>query len=122
MELTINDTVYNFKFGIGFVRYLDGKSSINQNGMTFGIGLESLLSNLFNKNVVTLVDCLDTANRTEKPRVKTSDLEKYVESDDCDIEQLFDEVIDELKKSNATKLKTLQIIEEAQQANQNQAN
>ncbi|MFQ8893549.1 MAG: tail assembly chaperone [Dorea sp.] len=38
MQLIINDTEYNFRFGIGFVRHLDGESSIRQNGITFGVG------------------------------------------------------------------------------------
>ena len=41
MELTIENKTYNFRFGIGFVRYLDGKSSIEQNRVQFGIGLET---------------------------------------------------------------------------------
>lgn len=69
MELTINEKVYNFKFGIGFVRYLDGKSSIKQDGIQFGIGLETLIPNLLTGNTVTLSDCLFVANMTEKPRI-----------------------------------------------------
>ena len=37
MELIINEKVYNFKFGIGFVRHLDGKSSIK---MGFNLELD----------------------------------------------------------------------------------
>ena len=52
MELTIENKTYNFRFGIGFVRYLDGKSSIEQNGVQFGIGLETLIPNLLTGNTV----------------------------------------------------------------------
>ena len=61
MELTIENKTYNFRFGIGFVRYLDGKSSIEQNGVQFGIGLETLIPNLLTGNTVTLSDCLFVA-------------------------------------------------------------
>ncbi|RGG96339.1 hypothetical protein DWW67_03135 [Coprobacillus sp. AF16-47] len=112
MELIINENVYNFRFGIGFVRYLDGKASVKQDGVTFGIGLETLLPNLLSKNTVTLVDCLIAANRTEKITVTQDILDKYIDDDSTDIDQVFEDVIEELKKSNASKLKTAKIIED----------
>lgn len=112
MELIINENVYNFRFGIGFVRYLDGKASVKQDGVTFGIGLETLLPNLLSKNTVTLVDCLIAANRTEKITVTQDILDKYIDDDSTDIDQVFKDVIEELKKSNASKLKTAKIIED----------
>ena len=110
MELIINENVYNFRFGIGFVRYLDGKASVKQDGVTFGVGLETLLPNLLSKNTVTLVDCLIAANRTEKITVTQDILDKYIDDDSTDIDQVFEDVIEELKKSNASKLKTAKII------------
>lgn len=107
MELTINEKVYNFKFGIGFVRHLDGKSSINQNGVQFGIGLETLIPNLLTGNTVTLSDCLFAANMTENPRITQDQLDNYIDDDGTDIDFLFDSVLEELKKSNATKKKTI---------------
>ncbi len=112
MELIINENVYNFRFGIGFVRYLDGKTSVKQDGVTFGVGLETLLPNLLSKNTVTLVDCLIAANRTEKITVTQDILDKYIDDDSTDIDQVFEDVIEELKKSNASKLKTAKIIED----------
>ncbi len=112
MELIINENVYNFRFGIGFVRYLDGKASVKQDGVTFGVGLETLLPNLLSKNTVTLVDCLIEANRTEKITVTQDILDKYIDDDSTDIDQVFEDVIEELKKSNASKLKTAKIIED----------
>lgn len=112
MELIINENVYNFRFGIGFVRYLDGKASVKQDGVTFGVGLETLLPNLLSKNTVTLVDCLIAANRTEKISVTQDILDKYIDDDSTDIDQVFEDVIEELKKSNASKLKTAKIIED----------
>ena len=119
MELTIENKTYNFRFGIGFVRYLDGKSSIEQNGVQFGIGLETLIPNLLTGNTVTLSDCLFVANRTENPRVTQEQLDNYT-----DIDGLFDDVLKELKKSNATKKKAKMLMkeyEEKMQETQDQA-
>ena len=109
MELTINEKVYNFKFGIGFVRHLDGKSSIKQDGIQFGIGLETLIPNLLTGNTVTLSDCLFVANMTEKPRITQDQLDNYT-----NIDSLFDDVLEELKKSNATKKKAEKLLENYQ--------
>jgi A2 protein len=110
MKLIINDTEYNFRFGIGFVRHLDGESSIRQNGITFGVGLESMVTKLTMKDTVALSDTLAAANMTECPRVQTADIDQYIDDETTDIEGLFDKVIDELKKSNATRLKTEEIL------------
>ena len=124
MELTIENKTYNFRFGIGFVRYLDGKSSIEQNGVQFGIGLETLIPNLLTGNTVTLSDCLFVANRTEYPRVTQEQLDNYIDKENTDIDGLFDDVLKELKKSNATKKKAKMLMkeyEEKMQETQDQA-
>ena len=112
MELEINGKVYRFKFGLGFVRYIDGKSSIEQNGMQFGVGLENLIPNLMSGSVVTLADCLFAANRTENPRATQLIIDNYLEDEETDIDAVFDMVLDELKKSNDTKKKAVDLIEE----------
>ncbi len=112
MELTIENKTYNFRFGIGFVRYLDGKSSIEQNGVQFGIGLETLIPNLLTGNTVTLSDCLFVANRTENPRITQEQLDNYIDNENTDIDALFEDVLKELKKSNATKKKAEMLLKE----------
>ena len=110
MQLIINETEYNFRFGIGFVRHLDGESSIRQNGITFGVGLESMVTKLTMKDTVALADTLAAANMTESPRVKSTDIDSYIDDESTDIEGLFDKVLDELKKSNATRLTTGELL------------
>lgn len=118
MELTINEKAYNFKFGIGFVRHLDGKSSIEQNGVQFGIGLETLIPNLLTGNTVTLSDCLFVANKTENPRITQEQLDNYIDDEKTDIDFLFDNVLEELKKSNATKKKAEMLLKEYEERTQ----
>lgn len=112
MELTIENKTYNFRFGIGFVRYLDGKSSIEQNGVQFGIGMETLIPNLLTGNTVTLADCLFVANRTENPRITQEQLDNYIDNENTNIDDLFDDVLKELKKSNAAKKKAEMLMKE----------
>lgn len=103
MELTIENKTYNFRFGIG---------------------LETLIPNLLTGNTVTLSDCLFVANRTENPRVTQEQLDNYIDNENTDIDGLFDDVLKELKKSNATKKKAKMLMkeyEEKMQETQDQA-
>lgn len=106
MELTINDVVYQFNFGMGFLREtnkkisapVDGLKDVNKN-----IGLRYLLAGIIDGDVESLVEVLDVANKGCNPRVARNMLDAYIDDDDTDIDALFDEVLDFLKSANATK-------------------
>ena len=115
MELTINDKVYQFKFGVGFMREIDGRvkrTNPEAPEVKVNIGLQMAIAGLVDKDPVTLVDVLDIANKGHTPRVKRSELDDYIDDDDTDIDGIFDEVMDELKKRNATKANTAAVLEE----------
>ena len=76
------------------------------------MGMETILSNFLNKDVETLVEMLKVANSTETPKVSEIAIADYIEENGS--EQLFDDVLEELKKSEFTKLKTNQLLEELQ--------
>lgn len=50
-----------------------------------------------------LEEVLDTANKDMNPRVTKPLLDTYIEEESTDIDSLFDEVLDFLEKTNATK-------------------
>lgn len=115
MELTINDKVYQFKFGMGFMREIDGRvkrTNPEAPEVKVNIGLQMAIAGLVDKDPVTLVDVLDIANKGHTPRVKRFELDDYIDDDDTDIDGIFDEVMDELKKRNATKANTAAVLEE----------
>ena len=112
MELTINDKEYNFIFGFGFIREMNRRYSVVEQGMTMKLGLDSTLVNFFNEDIETLIEMLKVANATESPRVAEKDLIALVGEIGSD--KLFDLVLEELKKSEFTKLKTNQLLEELQ--------
>ena len=115
MELTINDKVYQFKYGMGFMREIDGRvkrTNPEAPEVKVNIGLQMAIAGLVDKDPVTLVDVLDIANKGHTPRVKRSELDDYIDDDDTDIDGIFDEVMDELKKRNATKANTAAVLEE----------
>jgi hypothetical protein len=114
MQLTINDTDYNFRFGIGFVNKLDQKNIITRENIKFGAGLELSVGKVLDQSVPELAEILLTANATEVPKLQKKDLYDYIDDENTDIEELFNEVTEELKNSNATKLKVAKVIEEAE--------
>lgn len=114
-ELTINGTVYEFNFGIGFVKEInkmvqkpvDGVPGIKEDmGLTFAI------AKIIDGDVVTLINVLDMANKRKDPRITKAMLEEYVDDEDTDIDGLFDQVMGFFRRSNATK-KTVQKITDA---------
>ena len=60
---------------------------------------------------MALVDVLNLANKGKTPRVTQKALEEYIENEDTDIDDLFDQVMGFFGKSNATKRQTKQILE-----------
>ena len=96
---------FSFVFGFGFLKELNKQHTMASNGMTMRLGLENTLPNLINNDVETLIEVLKLANKTETPRATEKDLIELVESTE-DIEGLFVEVIEALKESNFTGMKT----------------
>jgi hypothetical protein len=111
-ELSINDVVYSFKFGIGFVREINKRVTREVEGMSSKqeIGLQMAVAGLIDEDPVALVDILDLANKTEKPRVTRNALDSYIEDESTDINALFAEVLDFLKNANATKTTVAKIL------------
>lgn len=113
-ELTINETVYQFKFGLGFMREINKQKSKPIDGMpneTQDVGLQFAVASLIDEDPIALVDILDIANKTEKPRVTRALLDSYIEDDATDIDALFKGVLDFLCKANATKKTALAVLE-----------
>lgn len=114
MELEINGKIYEFVFGMAFLRDINKKietpietgSAIKQQ-----IGLKYYLSLLLDGDLTALVDVLEIANRTSTPRLSAKEIDKYIDGE-ADAEQLFVQVLEGLGTANATK-KVLNQVQEA---------
>lgn len=105
-ELEINGQVYQFKFGMGFMREINKKLKTPIDGVkdaTQNIGLRMAIASVLDGDVEGLVDLLEVANKTETPRVTKALLDEYIDNEDTDIDKLFDDVTDFLSRANATK-------------------
>ncbi len=124
MELTINGQVYQFNFGMGFLREANKlvSSSVEGTNVKKDIGARYMIARVIDGEADALVDLLDVANKGQNPRVTKAALDAYIDDSDTDIDQLFDNTMDFLGKANATRkmvAKMQEAIEEAK-ANQNQ--
>lgn len=112
LELTINEQVYGFNFGMGFLREINKKYSTPVDGLKNvekNIGLQYTIASVIDNDVEALVDMLDIANKNQQPRVTKALLDSYIDNEDTDIDALFNEVLDFLKSANATK-KTVEML------------
>ena len=105
-ELTIENEVYQFNEGMGFVKEInktvqipvDGAPSVKQNA-----GVRYKIGQLLDGDVEALVDVLDVANKGQSLRATRTLLEKYIEDESTDIDKLFEDVLDFLSNANCTK-------------------
>ena len=114
VELTINNQVYQFKFGMGFLRELNKQVVIPVDGIPGAkkdIGFGYTVGSFLDNDPEALVAILDTANKGQTPRVTREMLDNYVDDEDTDIDQLFEDILGFLKSSNATKKNTVELLE-----------
>ena len=105
-EYTINNTVYPFNFGIGFVRDVNKQIQKPIDGFPDAkedVGVAYKIAQIAGGDVLALIDVLDAANKGKEPRVTKKLLEEWVEDPDTDIDKIFKEVMSFFKSSNATR-------------------
>lgn len=122
-ELQINQSTYEFNFGLGFMRALNKTISVpveNIKGKTKEIGMQYKIAEVIDGDIEALEDVLLTANQRFSPRLERSELDKHIEDENTDIDELFEKVLGFLKSANATKKTTREILEEVEKQKQNQ--
>ena len=71
LELTINEQVYEFNFGMGFMREINKRVGTAVDGLPDikkSIGLQYYIAGVMDGDVESLVDILDVANKGHDPR------------------------------------------------------
>lgn len=122
MELTINGQVYQFNAGIGFMRKMNQRASVNYEGTNLkrDTGLTYLVADLMDGDIETLLLTLDTMNEGKDPRLTKKQIEDFLEDENTDIDKVFQDVLDFLKKSNCTKRIVLDIEKAVQEKKEQQ--
>ncbi len=121
MELIINGQVYQFKFGMGFLREINKQTNMPVDGLPGvkkDVGFRYALMNLVNGDPDALVNILDVANKGQNPRVTRDLLDEYIDDEDTDIDELTETVMGFLKSANATKKATDEIVDAVEKEKQ----
>lgn len=111
-ELTIKEKVYQFNFGMGFIREIDPtvtKEIDGIKGKVQNLGLQYAIAGVIDGDVVTLADVLFRANKGFEPRITQKEIESYIEDENTDLDALFVDVLSFFETANCTK-KTAQAL------------
>ena len=106
LELTINEIVYGFNFGMGFMREINKKVGTPIEGLPDvkrNIGLNYYVAGVIDGDLEMLSELLFIANKDQNPRVTQKMIDAYIDDPNTDIDALFREVLDFLGSANATK-------------------
>lgn len=118
-ELTIQEQVYQFKFGIGFVKEINktvAKPVDGIPGEKEEVGLRYSIARIMDGDVLELIRILVLANKGFEPRITEKVLETYIDDELEDIDTLFNSVMDFLEKANATRRTTKELLEAVRKA------
>ena len=122
-ELAIDGTVYQFKFGIGFVKDMSKTAQRPIDGVPGkmeDVGLTLAIGRVMDGDVLGLIDVLYAANKGFEPRITKDKLGNYIDSEETDIDALFKDVLDFFEKANATKKATKNLLEIVERQKMNQ--
>lgn len=114
MELTINGQVYEFNFGMRFLREINKTAKTSAGDAEKNIGFRYAAAGIIDRDPETLVEVLYTANAGQNPRVTRELLDSYIDDPETDIDGLFEETMDFFGKTNATKTQTKKLLEEVE--------
>lgn len=123
-ELTIDNQVYQFNFGMGFMRRVNSDIAIPVDGLPDvkkNIGLQYAVAGIIDNDLEILVNVLDAANEGFSPRVTRAQLDSLIDNPETDVDALFAKVLDFLSNSNATQKITKTMMEEVEKQKQKAA-
>lgn len=113
-ELTINNTVYEFNFGMGFLRELDPtvtKPIDGIKGKVQNLGVQYAIAGIIDGDVEALGDVLIRGNKGFNPRLTQKDVDAFIEDADTNLDEVFETVLGFLKTANVTKKITQTLLE-----------
>lgn len=105
-EIIINGISYALNFGMGFLRDINKSVQMPVDGVPGvknNVGLRYAVGNLIDGSVEELVEVLFLANKNQNPRLTRELLDSWVDDPCTDIDAAFNQVMDFLRNSNATK-------------------
>lgn len=100
--------MYDFKFGIGFVRDIDKTKTVKaDDGSVQKLGLTYAIAGLMDGDFEKLIDCLMYGNKySDGEKLDRRQVEEWLESEDVNLEQECRDLLDFFESANFTSRKT----------------
>lgn len=113
-EIMMDGVPYSFNFGMGFLKSINERavSKVPNSNYSVKTGAKFIIAQVIDGDVEALADVLMTANKGEQPRLTQKVLWDFIESEDTDIEAVFEQVLDFFGRANATKLIVKELTQE----------
>ena len=89
-----------------FLREVNKRNAVPVEGMkgvTENVGMKWMIAELMDNSVEALADAIFTAKKTESPRLTLPEIAEFLDSEETDIDGVFNDVIGFLETANATK-------------------
>lgn len=119
MKFNINGKEHELVFSFKFLNNLNEKFKTNLHGIEIGTGLQQVLIKLSARDVTVLEDIISAS---AKPKASTKHIQQALEDygqEYGDYDELMDQLGKELSEAPATKTRTKEILEEAQNESKN---
>lgn len=114
MNLEINGTDYEIKFGLGFLREINKGRESTSNNVDIRLGVENAVSALYTGDYLPLADLIKAGTITESKKPKDKEIDDFLL--EVDLEELADDFLEELRTQSATKKKTERVLKSIQEA------
>lgn len=101
MQLKIGEKDYTLTFGIGFLREVDKRRSIEVQGVRMGMGLNCLIPALMGYDILAAYDTIKAATADLDSKPSSADIEAFLGS--AKVEKLCDDFLTQLEKAPLTK-------------------
>lgn len=104
MEIEVNGETYQLVAGFGFLHEVNERVTVDvpNTKNKKEVGLKFMVASIMDGDIDALVDCIFCMNIGQTPRLKKTDIERYLE-DVEDIDKVFEDVINFLSQANVCK-------------------
>ena len=108
MNLEINGTDYEMKFGIGFLGEINKGRDNKSSGVDLRIGVENAVTSLYTGDYMILPELIKAGTITESKKPKDKEIENFLQ--EVNLEELGDDFLEELRTQSATKKKATRVL------------
>ena len=118
MNLTIGGKEYELAFGMKFINALDNIYTQSLEGMTFGMGVETLITYLNMQNPTSLYNGIKAATAHLKSKPSNEDIEEYITelAEKDKLEEMYNDFFGALEKAPLVRKKVKTVKENMNEA------